>query len=98
MDEIAYYPAALDDLEVDATATASADPAFFILREWVKMKVSERMTTVLNKQDLTGVVYMNTNNELQAVSIISSPNNRLQRDKWLVGQLGNRLSSGPEGI
>ena len=42
MDKLACHPAALDDLEVNETATASTDQAFFMLREWVTMTVSQK--------------------------------------------------------
>ena len=61
------------------------------------MTVSQQMTTFLNKQDFTGIMYMNTNNEFQSISIISSPIKFFEQNKWFMGQLGNRLSRGPKG-
>ena len=43
MDELVYHPAALDKLEVDVTATATVDPAFFIFEEWGPMMVSQKL-------------------------------------------------------
>ena len=98
IEELVYHSAALDKLEVNATATAAADLSFFIFEEWGPMSVSQKKETVLNKQDLTGVMYMNRDFEFQSIFIISSPTNRLEQDTWLVGKIRNRLSRSPEGI
>ena len=42
MEELILQPAALDDLEVEAIATAFADPNFCIFEEWCKMEVKEK--------------------------------------------------------
>ena len=97
MEDLVLQPAALDMLEVKATTTAPANSAFFIFEEWCAMTEVQKSETLLNQQDLTGIMYLNTNLEFQAISIISSPTHRPQRDDWRVGQLGNRLSRGLEG-
>ena len=98
MEDIIYHPQALDKLEVESTATAAADPSYFMFEEWCTMTVLQKMETILNKQDLTCVMYLNTNFEFQSVSIISSPANCLQQNEWRMGQIGNQLSRGPEDI
>ena len=62
------------------------------------MAAEEKKTTLLNKQDLTGVIYVNTNFEFLSVTIISTLATRLERNEWFTGQVGTRLSSGPEPI
>ena len=62
------------------------------------MTVEEKKTALLNKQDFTGVIYVNPDFEFRLVSIISVLANWLERNKWLVGQVGTRLSRGPEPI
>ena len=55
----------------------------------------KRTTTVLNKQDVTGVMYVNTDMKFQSVSIINPTANCDEQDNWLVGQQWNRLNQGP---
>ena len=43
-------------------------------------------------------MYVDTDVEFQAISIISSPAHHHHREQWRVGQLRNRLSRGPEAI
>ena len=98
MKELVYHPSALDNLKVDVTATATADPNYFLFKKWCQKTVEQKKSTLLNKQDLTGVMYLHTDFEFRSVSIISASPNRFEQDKWLVGQLGNRLSRSPESI
>ena len=58
----------------------------------------KQSATLLNQQDHTGIMYVHTDLEFQAISIISSPAHRLHRADWCIGQLGARLSRGPEAI
>ena len=98
MEDLILQPAALDLLEVAATATGPADPGYYIFREWCAMSEDKRSAALLNTQDLTGIMYLNTNLYFQAISIIGSPANRPHRKKWCIGQLGTRLSRGPKAI
>ena len=85
-------------LKAESTATAPAEPSFFIFVEWCLMTELQKPETLLNQQDLTGTMYLNTNFEFQSISIISSPVHCLHWDDWHVRQIGNRLSRGPEGM
>ena len=67
MEDLILQPAALDLLEVGATATGPADPEFYIFREWCAMMEVERSAALLNQQDLTGIMYLNTDLEFQAI-------------------------------
>ena len=98
MEDLALQPAALDLLEVATTATAPADLEYHIFREWCAWSEDERSAALLNPQDLTGIMYLNTDLDFQAISIISSPANRPQQKEWCIGQFGTRLSRGPEPI
>ena len=98
MEDLILHPAALDLVEVGETATGPANPEFYIFREWCVMMEVERSAALLNQQDLTGVMYLNTYLEFQAISIISSPARRSCREDWCIGQLGTCLSRGPEAI
>ena len=62
------------------------------------MSEDKRVAALLNQQDLTGIMYLNTDLDFQAISVISSPAHRLHRADWCIGQLGTRLSRGPEAI
>ena len=73
MEDLILQPTALDMLEVKATTTAAADPGFFIFEEWCAMTEVQKVEALLNQQDLTGIMYVNTDLEFQAISIISSP-------------------------
>ena len=48
--------------------------------------------------NLTGIVYLNTNLNFQAFSIIGSPVNHPHQKEWCIGQFGTRLSRKPEPI
>ena len=99
MEDLLLQPAVLDLIEVEATTTSPMEPEFYIFREWYAMAEVERSVALLNQQDLTGdIMYLNTNLDFQAVSIISSPAHRPHWEEWCVGQFGNRLNSGPEAI
>ena len=63
MEDLILQPAALDLLEVEATTTGPADPEFFIFREWCAMTEVEQSAALLNQQDLTGIMYLNTDLE-----------------------------------
>ena len=75
MEDLAIQPAALDLLEVATTATGPADPEYHIFREWCAWTTDERSAALLNPQDLTGIMYLNTDLDFQAISIIGSPAN-----------------------
>ena len=62
------------------------------------MAAEEKKTTLLNKQDLTGVIYVNTNLEFRSVAIISAPANWLEHNKCFLGQVETRLYRGLEPI
>ena len=96
MEDLILQPAALDLLEVKATTTGPADPEFYIFREWCAMTEVEQSASLLNQQDLFGIIYLNNNLDFQEISIISSPAHRPHWEEWCVGLLGNRLSRGPE--
>ena len=99
MEDLLLQPAVLDLIEVEATTTSPMEPEFYIFREWYAMAEVERSVALLNQQDLTGdIMYLNTNLDFQAVSIISSPAHRPYWEGWCVSQLGNYLSHGSEVI
>ena len=78
-------PAALDELEVKLTAKTPADSSFFIFKEWCQMTELQKKETLLNQQDLTGVMYLNTDFEFQVIFIISSSAHCLHQEEWRVG-------------
>ena len=98
MEELALQPAALDLLEVATTITAPADPEYHIFREWCDWSVEQRSVALLNQQDLTNIVYLNTDLDFQVIFIIGEPANRPQRKGWCIGQYGTCLSRGQEFI
>ena len=49
-------------------------------------------------RDLTGILYWNHDQELQTLSMIAKPADRLQQDNWCVGQYGTRMSRGPQPL
>ena len=98
MEDLALQPAALDFLEVTATATGPVDPGYYIFREWCTISEDDQSAALLNPQDLTGIMYLNINLDFQAISIIGSPAKRPQRKEWCIGQFGTRLSREPEPI
>ena len=85
MEELALVPAALDSLEVATTATAPADPDYHIYREWCNGTVEQRSTMLTKQRDLTGILYWNQDLELQTISMIADPVDRLQQADWCVG-------------
>ena len=98
MEDLILQPAALDLLEVAATATGPADSGYYISREWCAMLGDERSAALLNPKDLTGIMYLNTDLDFQAISIISSTVNHPYQKEWYIGQLGTCLSRGLEAI
>ena len=61
------------------------------------MSADERSEALLSF-DITSIMYFNTDLDLQVISIINSPADRLQQKEWCIGQFGTRLSRGPEPI
>ena len=98
MEQLATVPAALDLLEVATTATGQVDPAYHIYREWCGGTVEQRSSVLTKQRDLTGIMYWNQDRELQIISMIADPADRLQQADWCVGQFGTRLSRGSEPI
>ena len=91
-------PAAPDELEVESTTTAPTDPSFYIYEAWCPMTEMQKTETLQDMNDVTGIVYLNTTLEFRSVSIISKPAHRPHQTEWRLGQIGTRLSQGPEGI
>ena len=85
MEKLALVPAALDSLEVATTATGPADPAYHIYREWCDGTVEQRSAMLTKQRDLTGIMYWNQDLELQIISMIADPVDRLQQADWCVG-------------
>ena len=86
MEDLILQPAALDLLEVGPTVTGPADPEFCIFRKWCAMTEVERSAVLLNQQDFTSIMYLNTDLEFQAIFIISSPTHRPHQEDWCIGQ------------
>mmetsp|Transcript_63177 Transcript_63177/g.70638 ORF Transcript_63177/g.70638 Transcript_63177/m.70638 type:complete len:113 (-) Transcript_63177:1156-1494(-) len=97
MEDLAIQPAVLDLLEVATTATGPADLEYHNFREWCAWLEDKRSATLL-LYDHTGIMYLNTNLDFQAISIINSHTNRSQQKEWCIGQSGTCLSRGPEPI
>ena len=76
MEGLMLQPTALDELEVETTTTAPADPSFYIYEAWCPMTEMQKTETLLNMYDLTSVIYLNTDSEFRSVSIISKPAHR----------------------
>ena len=91
-------PIALDELEVKATTTAPTDPSFYIYEAWSPMMETQKTESLQDMNDVTGIVYLNADSEFRSVSIIGKPAHRPHQAKWRLGQIGTRLSRGPEGI
>ena len=98
MEELALLPAALDSLKVATTAMPPADPEYHTFREWCDWLVEKRSAALLNQQNLTAILYLNTNLDFQVISMIGEPANRPQREGWCIGQFGTRLRRGPDPI
>ena len=97
MEDLALKPTALDLLEVATTATGPTDPTYHIFKEWCAMSADERSEALLSI-DINGIMYFNTDLDLQVISIINPPADRLQQKEWCIGQFGTRLSRGAEPI
>ena len=95
MEKLATEPAALDLLEVATTATDPVDQNYFIYRAWCDTTVDQRSAMLTKPRDLTGILYWNQDQELQTLSMIAEPADRLQQADWCIGQFGTRLSRGP---
>ena len=78
MEKLALVPAALDSVKVATTATGPADPAYHIYREWCNGTVEQRSAMLTKQRDLTGILYWNQDLELQTISMIADPADRLQ--------------------
>ena len=98
MEGLILQPAALDKLVVESTTTAPADPSFYIYKAWCPMTETQKTESLQDMNDVTGIVYLNTDSEFRSVSIISKPAHRPHQAEWRLGQIGTRLSRGPEGI
>ena len=98
MEKLATEPAALDLLKVATTATAPVDPNYHIYRAWCDGTVNQRSAMLTKPRDLTGILYWNQDLELQTLSMIADPPDRLQQADWCVGQFGTRLSQGPQPL
>ena len=97
MEDLALQPAALDFLEIATTATGPTDPKYHLFKEWCAMSSEDRSEALLSIE-INGVMYVNTDLDLQVVSIINPPADRLQRKEWCIGQVGTRLSRGAEPV
>ena len=62
------------------------------------MTEMQKTETLQDVNDVTGIVYLNTDSEFRSVSIISKPAHCPHQAEWRLGQIGTRLSRGPEGI
>ena len=62
------------------------------------MSEDKQSVALLNPQGLTGIMYLNTDLDFKAISIISFPVNRSHRKEWCIDQLGTRLSRSPKAI
>ena len=98
MEKLATVPAALDLLEVATTATAPLDPNYYIYRAWCNETVELRSAMLIKQRDLTGILYRNQDLELQTISMIANPADRLQQANWCVGQFGTRLRRGSQPL
>ena len=78
MEDLALQPAALDFLEIATTATGPTDPKYPLFKEWCAMSSEDRSEALLSIE-INGVMYVNTDLDLQVVSIINPPADRLQR-------------------
>ena len=85
MEQLALVPAALDLLEVATTASAPADPDCHIYWEWCDRTAEKRSAMLTKQRDLTGILYWNQDLELQTISMIADPADRLQQADWCVG-------------
>ena len=72
MEDLALQPAALDFLEVATIATGLTDPTYHIFKEWCAMSAGERSEALLSI-DINGIMYFNSDLDLQVISIIDPP-------------------------
>ena len=87
MEDLALQPAALDFLEIATTATGPTDPKYPLFKEWCAMSAEGRSEALLSIE-INGVMYVNTDLDLQVVSIINPPADRLQRKECMVYRSG----------
>ena len=98
MEGLMLQPAALNELGVESTTTAPTDPSFYIYKAWCPMTETQKTESLQDMNDVTGIIYLNTDLDFRSVSIIGKPANRPHQAEWRSGQIGTQLSRGPEGI
>ena len=62
------------------------------------MLLIERLTALVQASDVAGIAYLESDGDLNTVSIITTPSVHLNRVEWVIGQQGNELIQGPEVV
>ena len=93
-----YHPVALAELEVTATNSRPPDVTYNIFWEWLKISPTERHVALVQANDIAGVIYWDNDGNLNTTSIITTPTVCEDRKEWVIGQQGNRLTDGLEGV
>lgn len=62
------------------------------------MLLTQCRAELVQANNVTGLAYINSKRDLKTVSSITTPSVQADRAKWVVGQTGNKIVKGPEGI
>ena len=87
----------LIQLGVTVTQSTPVDPNFDTFGEFLAVSPTDKVDFLCN-HEAAGFLYMNSNTEFVAASIVSKPRNRDHRKTTVIAKQGNTLAYGPDPI
>ena len=84
LDELLHHSVALTELEVAAANSRPQNLSFYIFREWLKMSPTKRNTALIQANDVVNVAYLDSDRDINTVSIIINPSVCLNRLEWVI--------------